>query len=252
MLYIQKIIAAAILPPGIFILALLLLSLYMFSHRSKGRYLAALLTVILYLCSTNLVAGLLMRPLERTKPADVTRADVILVLGGGAVSKGDSLNPDGSLGGFSANRLLTAAQLQHKLRVPILITGGQAFAQSGNEARICRSVLKNLGVDDKMIITEEQAKNTAENAIKALEICRQYGFKKIALVTSAFHMRRSMVNFTLADNEQLFILLPYPCDYQCGNQPAVDLFIFVPQQDALNMSYLALHEYLGLAAKQIL
>ena len=159
---------------------------------------------------------------------------------------------EGELGGFSANRLLTAAQLQKRMQIPLLVTGGQVFAVSGNEARISRNILLNLNVPKEMILIEDQARNTEENAINALNICRKHGFEKIVLVTSAFHMQRSLLNFESQNIDSYFTFLPYPCDYQSSEYINVNIFSFVPQQDALTASYLALHEYLGILAKKLL
>lgn len=252
MLYVQKIIAALLLPPGIFVVLLVFLSTYLFYYKQRGRYLAAVITAALYLLSTNLVSGLLMRPLENIHAAQIEQADVILVLGGGASARDSLLCSEGELGGFSANRLLMAAQLQKRMQIPLLVTGGQVFAVSGNEARISRNILLNLNVPKEMILIEDQARNTEENAANALAICRERGFEKIVLVTSAFHMRRSLLNFESQNIDSYFIFLPYPCDYQSSEYINVNIFSFVPQQDALNVSYLALHEYLGILAKKLL
>lgn len=252
LLYIQKIVADLLLPPGIFIVLLLVLSAYMFYSKQRGRYLVIVITVSLYLLSTGWAAGMLMRPLENMYAAQMENADVILVLGGGASLRSGPLNKAGEPGGYSANRLLTAAQLQHRLQVPILITGGKVVAGSGNEAQIGRIALLNLGIADDMIIVEDRARNTEENAALALALCRERGFKHICLVTSAFHMPRSMLNFSRANDAGQFILLPYPCDYQCNETAITDIFSFVPRQEAFTVSYLALHEYFGLAARKIL
>lgn len=252
MLYVQKIIAALLLPPGIFVVLLVFLSVYLFYYKQRGRYLAAVITAVLYLLSTNLVSGLLMRPLENIHTAKIEQADVIFVLGGGASARGSLLCSEGELGGFSDNRLLTAAQLQKRMQIPLLVTGGQVFAESGNEARISRNILLNLNVPKEMILVENQARNTEENAVNALAICRERGLKKIVLVTSAFHMQRSLLNFESQNIDSYFTFLPYPCDYQSSEYINVNIFSFVPQQDALTVSYLALHEYLGILAKKLL
>ena len=127
MLYVHKLIAALLLPPGIFIAALLFISLYMYYHKQRGRCLVAAVTLAMYLLSTGWVAGMLMRPLEDIQPGKVEQAEIIVVLGGGASGRNNMLNNDGELGGFSANRLLTAAQLQRKLQIPLMITGGQVM-----------------------------------------------------------------------------------------------------------------------------
>ena len=90
MIYVLKFIAAFLLPPGLFVLLGIILSIYLWRQRKRyGRLpfsLSACLTLLLYFSSTLLGAKLLGQPLENRysqhQPAD---AQVIVVLGGGSV-----------------------------------------------------------------------------------------------------------------------------------------------------------------------
>lgn len=239
MLYLLKFIKIWLLPPGIFVLLLAALS---FSLRRCGKikYAAAALTAAFCISALPVTAGLLLRPLEDACVPAQGRADVIIVLGGGAVQRA----PDaGGLLGSGANRLLAGAQLQKKTGLPIMITGGQVFSSSGCEAEISRRILLNLGVPDRLIIAEARARNTVENAAFAAQICRERGWNRAFLVTSAFHMPRSVELFS---RQQGLQVLPRPCDYQLSAGGPLSLFSFLPQADAAWLSYLALHEYLAL------
>lgn len=68
MIYILKFVAAFLLPPGLFVLFAIILSVYLWRQRKRfGRLpfgLSAFLTLLLYFSSTLLGAKLLGQPLE--------------------------------------------------------------------------------------------------------------------------------------------------------------------------------------------
>lgn len=246
-----KLLSALLLPPGIIIAVLFMIALYMFLKKDRLKYIRyAVLSaaVCLYLLSIPLVSNILMQPLEDKYTPKLTGADAVVVLGGGAVVRSDALNSAGMLGAYSANRLLTALQIASREGIPVVITGGAPLPNSGNEAQISRNILLNLNLDDGRIIVEDKARNTHENAANVMQLCKEQQWRKIYIVTSAFHMPRSMAEFNAAKGTVDVVLQPYPCDYQTGRSYKINLFSFVPQQQALSDSSLALHEYLGLAA----
>ena len=97
MIYILKFIAAFLLPPGLFVLLGVILSIYLWRKRQHFGCLAfslsAFLTLLLYFSSTLLGAKLLGQPLEnRYSQQQPDAAQVIVVLGGGSVGS----VPDGA------------------------------------------------------------------------------------------------------------------------------------------------------------
>ena len=199
MVYLLKFGASWILPPGIFIILMFVLVAKLFRISRKLSVTVLVFTLIFYLLCTSLVAEKLMGWLEEmhTPPAQVetSGADIIVLLGGGAISQVPDVDGVGALCASPANRLLTAVRLQKMLNVPILVSGGQVYSDSGAEAEISARVLKSLGVPEDKIITETKSINTTQNARYSAKILRDNGFKKPLLVTSAFHMNRAMLNF---------------------------------------------------------
>lgn len=253
MLYLQKFIAAWLLPPGCIIVIMALLCWYCFSKRSSLRYPLTAVTLILYLFSTVPVAGLLLQGLEqRYVPPDLEKitgkSDAIVVLGGGAVSDVPDISGREALSAISMNRLITGLRLQKQLNVPVIISGGQVFADSGTEAAAAEKVLLELGVPPSQIFLDLEARNTTENAANVAALCREHQWQKMVLVTSAFHMPRSMLNFAEAGVSAV----PFPCDYQLSGKRQIGVFSFVPQGFALELSAMALKEHLGLLALKVL
>jgi len=186
-----------------------------------------------------------MRSLEsRYQPPAMVSGDVIIMLGGGATADTPNVHGKGHLMGSAANRLLTAAQLYHITGAPIIISGGQVFANTGKEAEIARHILLGLGIPDEKIIVEGQSLNTTDNAKFSKQIVVERDFTRPILVTSAFHMVRSVGQFSKYN----MTVLPYPTDYQTNTHFIFEWHQLWPRADAFYNSQLAIKEYLGLLA----
>ncbi|WP_144350993.1 YdcF family protein [Sporomusa termitida] len=234
-----------LLPPGLFIAILTMLCLGLYRRRQQGAGALAVIAVLLYLISIPLVGDWLMRSLEsRYQPPPRISGDVIVMLGGGATADTPNVHGQGHLTGFAANRLLTAAQLHYITGAPVIISGGQVFANTGKEAEIARHILLGLGIAADKIIVEGQSLNTADNAKYTTMILAAEGFTSPILVTSAFHMKRSVAHFA----KYQVAVVPYPTDYQTNTKFIFEWHQLWPRADAFYNSQLAVKEYLGLMA----
>lgn len=97
MIYVLKFIAAFLLPPGLFVLLGIILSIYLWRKRQRFGGLAfrlsTCMTLLLYFSCTLVGAKLLGQPLEnRYSQQQPAAAQVIVVLGGGSVGS----VPDGT------------------------------------------------------------------------------------------------------------------------------------------------------------
>ena len=146
------------------------------------------------------------------------------------------------------DHLVLAVPLGHHYLDKLIAGGGQVFADSGTEATVAEKVLLELSVPPQQIFTDTEARNTTENAVNVAALCREQQWQKIVLVTSAFHMPRSVLNFA----DKGLDIVPFPCDYQLSGKMQLSIFRFMPQGFALELSAMALKEYLGLLALKIL
>lgn len=243
MVYFLKFGASWVLPPGIFIVALFALAVWLW--RKKRQKQAALmlgaLTFAFYLLCTGFVAEKTMGWLESAyEPPENPQGDVIIMLGGGAMNDSPDVDGTGALCASPANRLLTAVRLQRRLDVPILLSGGQVYEDTGAEARIARRILLSLGVPDDKILVETKSINTTQNARYSAEILREHGYTRPILVTSAFHMKRSVLNF----RKQGIAVVPYPADYLVSHHPVFHYTKLRPQTEALLDNVTVLQETL--------
>ena len=167
-------------------------------------------------------------------------ADAIVVLGGGM---GASTNAPYAEMWDGADRVWHAARLFHAGKAPIVIPSGTG------EREAAVPLLKGLGVPVKAIRVESQARNTEENALRVAEMMRKLSAGEsnkvhtILLVTSAWHMRRALLNFNQTD----LVVIPAATDHaafvNCGQEPKwSDLF---PNSDRFNRNSIAFKEVLG-------
>ena len=115
------------------------------------------------------------------------------------------------------------------------------------EASLEYRFLKACGVEEPYLIKEDRSRNTAENAKFTREICEQKQYGKVILVTSAFHMPRSVAFF----NREGVDVIPYPTDYKTSRHLPMDAFSVTPSADALSHTSLAMKEYMGLLAAKL-
>ena len=243
MVYMLKFGASWVLPPGIFII-LFLFAAYRAQKKYGAKEIALYicgLTFVFYLLCTGFVAEKFLGALESAyEPPGNPTGDVIIMLGGGAMPDVPDVDGEGALCSAPANRLLTAVRLQRKLNLPVIVSGGQVYADSGAEAVIAKRMLISLGVPEDKIILEDKSVNTSQNAAFTAEILREKNFATPILVTSAFHMRRAVLNFEKAGVK----VAPYPADYMVSKRPVFHYTKLRPQTEALLANVTVLQESL--------
>lgn len=242
MIYLLKFGASFFLPPGIFFVILFFVS-YRVYRAGKSQLAGGLLAVTLmfYLSSTAVVADPMLRCLEgKYVPPEKPAGDCLIMLGAGAMRDTHDVGGTGTLTSCAASRLLTTVRLYREMNVPIILSGGQVFADSGAEAEIARRILLGMGVPEKDIIVEGRSLNTTQNAIYSAEILRKHGFMRPVLVTSAFHMPRSVLCF----EKQGIEVMPYPTDYQVNPVGRFHYNMLRPNPEKLYDSALVCQELL--------
>lgn len=249
MIYIIKFIYSFVLPPGLFVILLLGIVLWLWKKNCRPAVTLLGVTVLMYFSMIPLVSDSLIGSLERkyAQPATL-QGDVIVVLGGGASSGTPDIDGEGNLYGSAANRLLTAARLHQLSGLPILFSGGQVFADSGNEADIAKRQLLGLGISEDHILIENQSLNTEQNAVNTAAILQANGLTHPVLVTSGFHMPRAMQHFKNAG----LTAQAYPTDYIASADFSLQAVKFTPSPGAISTTGLALKEYLGLVAARLI
>ena len=239
----SKILHLLLLPPSGLVILMLAGLILLRRRHAMGRALLAAGLVMLCLLSLPPVANVLIRPLEAAYPpyaVSSPKSDAVVVLGGGARDLSWVPSPP-SPAEYSLERLVEGISLARTLRIPLAITGGSGEIKPGGvrEADAMANTAVRLGFPRRDLILENRSRNTWENAEYVKKLLPG---RTIVLVTSAYHMRRSVAMFS----KQGFTVIPAPTGYQSQTRP-LSISSFIPQAGALNTSSTALAEYLSLA-----
>jgi len=211
--------------------------------RRSGRAIVALALVGLLAQSLPACSSLLLRSLERYPalgPGDfVADAGAIVVLSADVRSRAPEYGGD-TVGGTTLERLRYGAWLHRATGgVPVLTTGGVVPPSRVSIGELmARTLREEFGVPVRWV--ETQSENTFGNAKYSAEILRADGVRKVYLVTSASHMRRSKAAFEASGLE----VVPAPTDLTPPLGPVAG--DFVPRAEALRDTATALYEWFGM------
>lgn len=241
-LLIKKLITPFLLPPGIFVLLLLLAALFLFIRkRYKPAFTSLLLCLILWAFSMVPVADFFVKGLESGYSIpDKPKADVIILLGGGVIEDVPDISGTGVPSLEMNVRIIAAARLHRIFDIPVVISGGRVF-NNNPETVVVKRFLTDLGVASSKIYTESESNDTLENALNTKIVLDKYGFKKPLILTTAMHIRRAELSFRLAGVNAK----PYPVGFKTVENRKYRWHSFLP--DAANMHNIskAMHEYIG-------
>jgi len=242
--FLQKTLLLLMLPPAGPLLAMVVGAMLGRRRRRRvGRILFWGGLLSLYLVSIEPVASRLIYPLERQFPPlaaapDGTEAVVVLTGGTRDVAPFDiGAVPDS----MATIRLLEGVRYYRQLDgIPLVICGGRADParpELSSGAAMARQAFR-LGVPPADLILEDGSINTREGA-KALRGLLG-GAKRIVLVTSAFHMGRS-VDFFRSEG---FEVAAAPSGF-LSEKVELGLLHLIPSADALFVSATAVYECLA-------
>jgi uncharacterized SAM-binding protein YcdF (DUF218 family) len=216
-----------------------------------GRILLAVSVVLLAICGFSPLNNLLIFPLEnRFPPWDAARGapDGIIVLGG-PVDADVSVAHNVPVTHAGADRLMAAATLARRYpNARVVFTGGSAnlLSNDAKEADYAAEILVGLGIPKTGLILERLSRNTYENAVFTKALVAPKAGERWLLVTSAYHMPRSIGLFRKAG----FAVEPYPVDWRVGESS--DLFSFENfSVNGLARTDTALREWIGLVAYRL-
>ncbi len=214
--------------------------------RRLGRTALLLAALTLVLSTWTSIGALLLNPLEERfqRPAALPeRIDGIVVLGGG-FEGAINLARGGYETGGGGDRFIEAAALA--LRYPdarVLISGGigTVLLQGEGDAATAVRFFMAFGISRDRLIIENESRNTAENAAFSKQLANPQPGQNWLLITSAFHMPRSIGLFRKVG----FPVVAWPVDYRTTGAEGLGIFRDNPI-DALDTTTTAVREWIGL------
>lgn len=125
----------------------------------------------------------------------------------------------------------------------ILISGGDGSLSGAYEgdAVVGTRFFEAFGVPATRVIRETESRDTFENAGNTQNLLKENGLERCLLVTSAFHMPRSVGLFRKLGLE----VLPWPTDYRTTGQASLALDLTQPSTNSQLMTTAA-REWTGL------
>jgi uncharacterized SAM-binding protein YcdF (DUF218 family) len=147
----------------------------------------------------------------------------------------------------SAERLTVAVSLaQRHPALKLVFTGGEgALVASGpTEAQRSKVFFDSMGIAANRVQYESTSRNTHENATLTRQLAGVDPHKRWLLITSAWHMPRSLATF----QKQGWNVTAYPVDYRTADQTA---WTDYSMKQGAERWQLALHELVGIAAYRV-
>ena len=219
--------------PVVWLLALIGAALVARRPERRRQWLRAVLIMSLVLTNpalVNLAWQAWETPLVPMQAVAPGSADVAVLLTG--IAAADRPPYDRVFLSTGADRVLHTVQLWRQgCFGRILVTGGSGALGGGagrSEAEQLRQVLRLSGVPDSVIVVEERARNTRENAVFTAQLLARHPALaprgRLLLVTSAFHMRRAAGCFRQAG----LAVTPFPADFTSEPQRLTPDALLVP------------------------
>lgn len=185
---------------------------------------------------------------RRYPPFDAQKAGPvagIILLGGAVETSGVVLDhiPQSNDNADRIVEFIRLARLYPQAR--LLFTGGtaQILGRGPSEADLIAPMFEILGLEGRQILYEKRSRNTYENALFSKDLVKPAPGERWILVTSAFHMPRSVAVFESAG----WPVIPAPSDFKTDGA----LIVFPRDFDVLasmRESEIALKEIIGFGA----
>jgi uncharacterized SAM-binding protein YcdF (DUF218 family) len=247
--FLSKTVGHLLLPTN-FLIGLGLLGAVLLATRyaRAGRRLTVASILLLAIAGFSPLGNWLLYPLEqRFPPCDVTNGtpDGIIVLGG-SIDADLSEAHHGAVVRSAADRMLAAAALARRYPdARVIFSGGSAnlISNDAREADYAAALFESLGVAKARLLMERSSRNTEENAKFSKALAAPKNGERWLLVTSAYHMPRSIGLFRKAQ----FPVEACPVDWRVGDRSDLRSF-FVAAGEGLARTDIGLREWIGLLA----
>ena len=209
--------------------------------------------LVLTLTSATGLPHLLLDGLEsQWPPADLAKlpeCDAIIVLGGGL--EASRVEPAGIHLGGGADRLFAGLMLTRKGKGKLLVIGGGSIkttAGKESEADAAKLWVETWQLSPVPVQSLGHCLDTHDEAVKVSVLAAKNGWRRVALVTSAYHMTRAKAVFEAAGTQ----VVPVPCNYISSALRANSMkWLGVPNATSLTLFEAWMHEIIGWWAYRI-
>lgn len=219
------------------------------------RVLIAAPLLLLGILSAPIVADRLLRSLEDRYPyrsvADCPRADAVFVFGG---MLGPRDRADGSIAwNQAAERFDRAIRIMNDGKAGVLVfSGGPARYEGGpDEGELLKHEAITRGLAEQNVLVTGTTANTKSEAAVMCQLAAQMRWKRILLVTSAYHMARVMGLSQKCPAERIPVPVAYTTSDPSTSWEQSRFEYYLPQAEGIMHSEVALREYLGILTEAV-
>jgi uncharacterized SAM-binding protein YcdF (DUF218 family) len=189
--------------------------------------------------STRFFANKIEKPcLERTVSFN-KNIDIVAVLAAGLSM--NRITGKWELGISTHKRVMEGMRFFKEGDADLMVMSGRSSEDApGKMVELMKETAIRYGVPEDKIILESYSRNTYEHPIGLvkLNICNSQS--TIAIVTSAWHMKRAMQAF----GKHFKCLIPVPTDFY-GGSTSNGIFDFLPNAESLSTTTVIMHELIG-------
>lgn len=247
----SKLIWLFISPDSLLLILLLITLVLLYKNKIKqAKVLLSTISGVVVFISLFPIGEWLLYPLEshfQNNPTLPAQVDGIIVLSGSEDTLLSSVWNQVEVGNAAERNLsfLTLARKYPKAKLVFTGGTGSLINQEYKAADVAKKLFEQQAFDIKRILFERESRNTYENAIYSKKIVKPLANEKWLLITTSWHMPRSVGIFCKAE----WPVIPYPVDHQTNKDN-----LFRIDFDLLNNLYTlrtAIKEWLGLVAYRL-
>ena len=248
----KPILTSLVLPPASLLLLIGLGLLLAARKKAGGLLLVFAATSLLWLLSCHAVAvwlALNLLPQYAPLSAATLKANpvqAIVVLGGGVRPVAPEYG-EAQASAAAAMRLRYGARLARQTGLPVAFAGGLGWGAAGTQTLSEGEVARRAAQQDYGLALrwiDSQSRDTVENARLLRPLLSKDNIQRIALVTHASHMPRSVQAFEDAG----FTVTAAPMGFILPSRNG--LLEWLPSSDGLDVSRTVLKEWLGLLVQR--
>lgn len=233
-----------IVMPLTWILALLFYALFTKKENRRKRALITVTVLLLFFTNPFIVnEAWLLWEHPPTPYAQLRKYDAAIILTG--ITNKDKTPEDRVYTNKGADRVLQPLRLFKEGFVKkIIISGGSGSLshEETSESADLKTILVCSGIPERDILLEQKSRNTHENAVFTRILLNQHPeFKRLLLVTSAFHIRRADGCF----KKEGIKADVFSADFYTTNRSFSLDDLIVPQEQCLYLWQKLFHEVLG-------
>ena len=239
------------------VIALMLIAVLSKNSFKRKKYLLWALGILLFF-SNSFIFSFFMHlwevPMTHYKDLKTYEAGIVM---GGVTGNHQGYNRIQFIRG--ADRLFQAIDLYKKGVIrKIIFTGGSGYVTDPQrkEAALVKQYVLRLGIPDEDFIIENESRNTYENAKFTKQLLADKNIDgELLLITSAFHMRRSLACFykqgIYPDNFCVDVYAPRPPLFKASFSLGHLQQIFLPSIEPLVNWTNFIHELMGYAVYKL-